>query len=97
MKSRHILLVIFALAVASPVIAEQVDSKKQFRSLDTDNNGFISIIEATGHNELLMKWSETDRNTDGQLEISEFSAFEPGQHFVPPDDEAQPDPGAAPF
>ena len=44
-----------------------------------------------------MKWSETDKNTDGQLEISEFSMFEPGQQFVPPADDEQPDPGAAPF
>ena len=97
MKSRTILLVIFALAFTLPVSAERVDTNKQFRMLDADNNGFISIIEATGQNELLMKWSETDKNTDGQLEISEFSMFEPGQQFVPPADDEQPDPGAAPF
>ena len=97
MTSRTILLAIVALAFTLPVAAEKADTNKRFRSLDTDNNGFISIIEATGQNELLMKWSETDRNTDGQLEISEFSMFEPGKQFVPPADDDQPDPGAAPF
>ena len=98
MKTHQFLLLIFILALALPLAAEQSDTKKtqQFRSLDSDNNGFITILEATGHNDILMRWAEVDKNTDGQLEISEFRAMEPGRQFVPPEDDNAPGLGAAP-
>ena len=61
-----------------------------FQQLDQDNDGYVSIVEATGQNELLKQWSEVDTDTDGRLEMTEFSAFEEEPAtFVPavePDD-----------
>jgi len=87
-----------AIAVAFNVFAEQAEQGTS-ANLDKDGDGYISIVEATGHTELLRNWSRLDHDSDGKIELSEFSAFEsqeaPAEFFVPP--EVSPEPGAAPF
>ncbi len=87
-----------AIAVAFNVSAEQTETNTS-ANLDRDGDGYISITEATGHNELLRNWSRLDHDSDGKIELSEFSAFEsqeaPAEYFVPPD--VSPEPGAEPF
>ena len=87
-----------AIAVAFNVSAEQTETSTS-ATLDRDGDGYISIVEATGHNELLRNWSQLDHDSDGKIELSEFSAFEikqaPAEFFVPPD--VSPEPGAEPF
>jgi len=87
-----------AIAVSFSVFAELTD-KNTGEILDKDGDGYISIMEATGHDELLRNWSVLDHDSDGKIELSEFSAFEdkqgPAQFFEPPD--VSPEPGAAPF
>lgn len=90
---------IFSLAAVAVVLplglsADDTQRPVTFQQLDMNKDGYVSIIEATGHDELLKKWSEVDEDTDGRLEMTEFSAFEVNPTFVPdPDDEEI---GAAP-
>jgi hypothetical protein len=75
-----------------------MDRTPTFQQLDQDDDGYVSIREATGQNELLKQWTQVDKNTDGQLEAAEFSAFElaPAPGFTPPDESDEPEVGAAP-
>lgn len=85
-----------AVAVMLPLglSAGETQRPVTFEQLDMDRDGYVSIIEATGHTELLRKWSTIDKDTDGRLEMIEFSAFEVEPTFVPdPEDEEI---GAAP-
>lgn len=85
MKTRLILLAVVSMVVTLSVAAEPTDAKNRFRSLDSDNNGYLSIGESAQRSDLLLKWETTDKNADGKLESSEFSAFEeePARDFVP--------------
>lgn len=47
-----------------------------FAALDADKDGAISAIEAEANPDLMKTWSSIDANQDGQLDASEFSAFE---------------------
>ncbi len=51
------------------------DSQARFRSLDKDHNGYISHDEARNHR-VFGYYQRADRNSDGALDQSEFSAFE---------------------
>lgn len=64
-----------ALLVFSPVFAES-ESSDAFKQLDVNGDGYISTEEAAGNSELLNQWANVDKNSDGQIEMSEFSAFE---------------------
>lgn len=64
-----------ALLVFTPVFAES-DSSDSFKQLDVNRDGYISTYEAKGETELLSDWKNVDQNSDGRLEMSEFSAFE---------------------
>jgi len=91
-----------ALAVAAfmlpPVLlADETQKPVTFQQLDMDRDGYVTIIEATGHTDLLRKWSYIDDDTDGRLEAAEFSAFEVEPRFVPPDDPEDVELGAEPF
>ncbi len=87
-----------AIAVSFNLFAEQTE-KETAATLDKNGDGYISIIEATGNEEILRNWSVLDQDFDGKIELGEFSAFEseenPAKTFVPPD--VSPEPGAAPF
>jgi Ca2+-binding EF-hand superfamily protein len=65
-----------AIVLATGLSAEEIPGAAMFQELDQDKDGYVTIIEATGQNELLRQWTEVDNNTDGRLEMTEFSAFE---------------------
>ena len=85
-----------AVAVMLPMglTAEEVQRRATFQQLDIDKDGYVSVIEATGHINLLRKWGEVDKDTDGRLEAAEFSAFEIEPTFVPDPEDVEI--GAAP-
>ena len=91
------LLCITAVLFCSTVFAEDSDVPEAFRMMDTNGDGYISINEASGRLELLRQWVNADKNSDGQIELSEFSAFEglPATTFEPVQPEDA-EPGAAP-
>ncbi|MCI0506693.1 MAG: hypothetical protein L0Z73_11355 [Gammaproteobacteria bacterium] len=91
-------LLVSAAVVLSPGLsAEEMQSQPSFQQLDSDKDGYVTIIEATGQNQLLRQWTEVDKDTDGRLEMTEFSAFEtePGT-FVPVENPETPEIGAGP-
>lgn len=87
-----------ALVLSNPVSSEEMPDSTTFTQLDRNHDGYISIIEATGQNELLQQWTEVDKDTDGKLEKAEFSAFEIQQStgYVPDVDPDEAEIGAAP-
>ena len=94
-------LLLFAVVSSSCVYAGELAQKGQFQAIDSNNNGAITIQEATGNIELLKNWVYIDHNVNGQIEMSEFSAFEimqsPAENYVPQVDEDNPHIGAAPL
>lgn len=85
-----------AVAVIFPTVisAGETQSPATFEQLDMNKDGYVSVIEATGHINLLRKWGKVDANSDGRLEAAEFSAFEIDPTFVPDPDDVEI--GAAP-
>ena len=89
----------FGVALFStPLFAEDTAQAKQFNKLDKDKDGYISQQEAKSDKRLSDQWDTADADSDGKLEMSEFSAFETGKaaDFTPPDDPDAPGMGAAP-
>ncbi|MCG6971188.1 MAG: hypothetical protein LJE85_15580 [Gammaproteobacteria bacterium] len=96
----------FGVALFStPLFAEDTAQAKQFNKLDKDNDGSITMYEAKEHVDMLKSWEDFDKNANGKLEFSEFSAFEArsdqtskkAKTFVPPENNDDYDLGAAPF
>ena len=77
--------------------AVAADYPSTFESLDTDGNGYISDTEAKARTDLSENWKDIDKNTDNQLDITEFSAFESEGRFTPPEESEEPGLGAAPY
>jgi len=74
-----------AVVLSVGLSAEEIPGAATFQQLDQNHDGYVSIVEATGQNELLRQWTEVDANSDGQLEMTEFSAFEvEPEYFQPP-------------
>ena len=71
-------------------------TKESFKSLDANNDGYISQKEAKADPKLSKQWDSVDANSDGIIEESEFSAFEAGTAptYVP--QESEPSIGAEP-
>jgi EF hand len=84
-----------ALLVSIGAVA--ADYPATFESLDKDGNGYISSQEAAARPDLAKNWSAIDKNTDNQLDITEFSAFEGRATLTPPEDSEEPGIGAAPY
>lgn len=75
MNSMHITggLAAFALLTAGSLQAVETSS---FKILDADANGYISAEEAASNQALSSQWTALDKDSDNQLDKSEFSAFE---------------------
>jgi len=101
MKTVNLIRIFFTVVTVSAVttvLQAETNAAADFKSMDKNGDGYISINEASGRLDLLRKWVDTDKNADGQLEMSEFSAFEvgPAVTFEPAQPE-EPEPGAAPL
>ena len=79
MKMIKFIVLSVTLAFIGVVSADQTPGSETFKLLDTDGDGSISIVEATGHETLLINWANIDTDEDGMVETSEFSAFEAEQ------------------
>ena len=83
------------IALTFSLSAEEI-KPTTFSTMDKNGDGYISIVEAAGNEELVRDWAKYDLDADGKIEVSEFSAFESkegAENYVPPEDL---EPGAAP-
>lgn len=58
--------------------ALQATAGNSFKALDADADGYISATEAATNQDLSTRWNELDKDSNNQLDQSEFSAFEIG-------------------
>ena len=89
--------VLFAGAVLFSGAAASDDFPMTFEALDIDGDGYVSNTEAGARADLTESWKAIDKNTDNQLDITEFSAFESKGRFTPPEESEEPGLGAAPY
>lgn len=68
--------VLVAGTAAAGEARSQGGSEQRFRSLDRDGNGTISHEEARDKHRVFYYYQRADRNSDGGVDQSEFSAFE---------------------
>lgn len=85
---------IFGLGVVTAVSAEEVLT---FEEMDANSDGYISKDEAKAEKKLEKNWTKADKDKNGRLDSSEFSAFEAMDQYVPPHDREIAEPGAAPL
>jgi hypothetical protein len=78
-----------------PAYAGQDYSK--FENVDGNADGYISQSEAQVRKDLQDNWKTIDKDSDGKLDISEFSAFEGEGRLTPPQDPDMGELGAAPY
>jgi sporulation protein YlmC with PRC-barrel domain len=68
-----------------------------FEAFDLNRDGYITMSEAAGDEQLSYNWREIDRNNDGLIDAPEFSAFEqPGSAPAPDSGVAAPPGGTSP-
>ena len=99
MKIRSFLIVAAVMFPLSIYAGDKSTTQDSFNKLDKDKDGYISQQEAKSDKRLSDQWDTADADSDGKLEMSEFSAFETGKAttFTPKDDpEESPGVGAAP-
>ena len=78
MEHRIAALIFAGLFATGSALASGMEhsQKKDFQALDTNGDGVISQQEADANPELASNWQQADKNADGQVDMSEFSAFE---------------------
>jgi EF hand domain-containing protein len=54
----------------------QSDKDEQFRELDLNGDGVVSLAEAAGNAEVVTKFDRADRNKDGKLSRAEFDRLD---------------------
>ncbi|MDH5258378.1 MAG: hypothetical protein OEX07_10225 [Gammaproteobacteria bacterium] len=93
MKFYQILLLAITFSSYTSINAGEV---KTFDDIDSDGDGYISKKEANDIDHVKSNWTAADKDNDGKLDVSEFSAFEGKDKFQPPETMEEPEPGAAP-
>ena len=75
---KHTLIAALMACLTAPVFAGEDPAKRseRFKSLDSNNNGHVSQFEAKGKHRIFYYYQKADRNDDGHIDMSEFSAFE---------------------
>lgn len=72
MTRKDTLIAGIGICATGIVFAQTVPS---FQSLDKNEDGQISIQEATTHDELFVAFKKLDTNKDGSLSKEEFAAY----------------------
>lgn len=71
-------LLVLALIAPWPALAEALpppDHAAEFRSLDVDTDGHVSLSEAAGNGEIVTRFDRADRDRDGRLSRKEYDAL----------------------
>jgi hypothetical protein len=75
---------LFALALLIPTsaMAEALpppDYTAEFRGMDVDGDGHVSLSEAAGNGDVVTKFDRADRDRDGKLSRREFDLLKSGK------------------
>ena len=62
-----------ALAAGGALAQSQSATGRYFDSLDLNGDGYVSLAEAAGHEEIVKRFDRADRNHDGKLSRKEFA------------------------
>lgn len=71
-----IALTAFLATTTALATEDPASSEMRFKNLDANNNGHISQYEAKDKHRIFYYYERSDKNDDGHLDLSEFSAFE---------------------
>lgn len=69
------LLVVLALVVAVPASAQGADDHR-FKALDYNRDGHLSLSEAAGNEDIVVRFDRADRNRDGKLSSKEYARLD---------------------
>jgi hypothetical protein len=70
---RRIAALCIALAAGGALAQSQSATGRYFDSLDLNGDGYVSLAEAAGHEEIVKRFDRADRNHDGKLSRKEFA------------------------
>ena len=71
---KSVLLFLGCLLMA-PAWADPAAIDNYFRTLDLNQDGFVSLSEAAGDEVIVARFDKGDRNRDGKLSAKEFAAL----------------------
>jgi len=66
---------------SAPASVLSADKEAEYRALDLDGDGSVSLAEAAGNEKVVRGFDRADRNRDGQLSRAEFARL--GQKSKP--------------
>lgn len=75
-KYLNMMLGLFAGLMLSTAVFAGEGTRADFGTLDTNQDGSLSAVEAASDPELSKNWSEIDKDENGVIDQAEFSAFE---------------------
>ncbi|HET7363145.1 MAG TPA: hypothetical protein VFJ70_06165 [Burkholderiales bacterium] len=70
---KRIAALCIALAAGGALAQSQSATDKYFDSLDLDGDGYVSLAEAAGNEEVVKRFDKGDKNHDGKLSRKEFA------------------------
>ena len=76
--SRLTLATIATVAAAAVASGAAIAQSGSFESLDKNNDGKISVHEASADDDLFVKFKSLDTNKDGELTREEFAKYRKG-------------------
>ena len=71
---------VFAETAAAELSRHQLE--EEFRALDQNGDGYVSVAEAAGFRDIVTRFDRADRNRDGKLSRAEYArlkAMKPAQ------------------
>jgi len=70
---KRIAVLCIAVAAGGALAQSQSVTDKYFDSLDLNGDGYVSLAEAAGNEEVVKRFDKADRNRDGKLSRKEFA------------------------
>ena len=70
---RRLAALCIVFAAGGALAQSQSATDKYFDSLDLNGDGYVSLAEAAGHEEVVKRFDRADRNRDGKLSRKEFA------------------------